>query len=312
MAKRETYIRIPVQDKKDGDDVRNISISTKEGIRALYARNRREILTYLFARSVGWDMKKAKAWMDLNHGENKKKIFRGGKVVKGYGRDVDFYLSPLDDDDPFIEELENLILDATQKGWDEGLRDVGASDNTVIPPEAYEEASTIAFQTSQLVKDSIKGNIAKVIIEGYNLGMKQEDIAAKVRELVDAPIQIDVPASYNEDGSIKRRGYSRQMPIKQWAAVTARTETQNAGVNSMIQSYKNMGFKQAKWLANPDACELCRPFDGKTFELDELKSLLPYHPNCRCVPSPVKIKTIGNKLFEQLWIDGKDKYLEDY
>jgi len=59
----DKYIRIPVAKKKKGDRIRTITISAKEGIKALYAGNRKKIVTYLFLRSKGWTMAKAKKWI---------------------------------------------------------------------------------------------------------------------------------------------------------------------------------------------------------------------------------------------------------
>jgi len=59
----DKYIRIPVAKKKKGDRIRTITISAKEGIKALYAGNRKKIVTYLFLRSKGWTMAKAKKWV---------------------------------------------------------------------------------------------------------------------------------------------------------------------------------------------------------------------------------------------------------
>jgi len=57
------YVRIPVSGKQSGDRIVTITISTKEGIKALYAANRKKILTYLFEKAKGWTMEKAKSWI---------------------------------------------------------------------------------------------------------------------------------------------------------------------------------------------------------------------------------------------------------
>ncbi len=305
----ERYIRIPVADKHDGDDVRNISISTKEGIRALWARNRRTILTYMFARSYGWSMDTAKKWTD-NHDKNtQKKIFKGGKVEKGYGRDVDHLLSILDEDDPLFNELENLLMEAAQKGWDDGFSDVNAADNTVLPPSALQEVREKALALSKLINDSLKQTIAEEIIEGYNEGRKLSDTAQEIKKLIDAPFKIKVEPKYDSDGNVVRQGYTKNMSVEQWADITSRTETQAVGTTSMIESYKQAGFKEGRFFANPGACELCQPYDGKVFPLDDLKALLPLHANCRCVPLAAVRKQITNNLYEGMMINGIEVYL---
>ena len=63
----EKYIRIPVAARKPNDRIRTITISSSQGILALYAGNRKKILTYLFKRSAGWTMAKARAWVKAHH-----------------------------------------------------------------------------------------------------------------------------------------------------------------------------------------------------------------------------------------------------
>lgn len=94
----------------------------------------------------------------------------------------------------------------------------------------------------------------------------------------------------------------------------ARTETLKASNNASVWAYKQTGYVTGKqWSVNPDACDQCEEFDGKTLPLDE--SFLeigqsytvgegedaqtytndydtieepPLHPNCRCVIVPVR------------------------
>jgi len=56
----ENYIRLPVRDCKI---TATISISAKEGIKALYCGKVKKVATYLFSKEKGWTMAKAKAWV---------------------------------------------------------------------------------------------------------------------------------------------------------------------------------------------------------------------------------------------------------
>ena len=66
----DKYIRIPVKKRLPSDKIRTITISAGKGIKALYSINRKIILTYLFLRSKGWTMAKAKKWVK-EHSKNK-------------------------------------------------------------------------------------------------------------------------------------------------------------------------------------------------------------------------------------------------
>ena len=56
----ENYIRIPV---RSCDITATITISAKEGIKALYCGKVKKVATYLFDKAKGWTMTKAKAWV---------------------------------------------------------------------------------------------------------------------------------------------------------------------------------------------------------------------------------------------------------
>jgi len=58
------FIRIPVDNGNHSEHrIRTITISEKDGIKALYCGTDKVIMTYLFEKAKGWDMAKAKAWV---------------------------------------------------------------------------------------------------------------------------------------------------------------------------------------------------------------------------------------------------------
>jgi len=62
----EQYIRVPVARGMTGDAIRTIVISADKGIKALVAKLSKggtRVITYLFSRSSGWTMPKAKQWV---------------------------------------------------------------------------------------------------------------------------------------------------------------------------------------------------------------------------------------------------------
>lgn len=61
-----------------------------------------------------------------------------------------------------------------------------------------------------------------------------------------------------------------------------RTETAHIQVYGKIQKYKEYGITQARYIASPGCCDECQANDGKIFPIDEIESMLPAHPNCRC------------------------------
>lgn len=59
----DEYIRIPVSEGHGEHRIRTITISDKEGIKALYCGECKAVITYLFAKDHDWTMEKARAWV---------------------------------------------------------------------------------------------------------------------------------------------------------------------------------------------------------------------------------------------------------
>lgn len=64
----------------------------------------------------------------------------------------------------------------------------------------------------------------------------------------------------------------------------ARTEINNAVNNGRISSFRDLGMRKGTILAVDDerTCDECMELDGREFHLDDLRDLIPVHPNCRC------------------------------
>ncbi len=72
----------------------------------------------------------------------------------------------------------------------------------------------------------------------------------------------------------------------------ARTEVVSAHHQATINEYEQWGVQgvdvQAEWLtAGFGVCPRCAPLQGKVFSLQEIRGMIPRHPNCRCVALPV-------------------------
>src|SRR3990167_1532441 len=67
----DEFIRIPVdRGNHEGHRIRNIVISDKEGIKAIYCGTDKVVMTYLFLKAKGWDMEKARAWVKEHEGKS--------------------------------------------------------------------------------------------------------------------------------------------------------------------------------------------------------------------------------------------------
>lgn len=117
-------------------------------------------------------------------------------------------------------------------------------------------------------------------------------------------------------GDLKKRVSSVYEEIDDYRSERiARTETLKASNAASVDAYRQTGYvTQKAWYVNPDACEQCSEFDGKTVGLDEpflsqgesytitdedgeettytndydTLEEPPLHPNCRCGVIPVR------------------------
>jgi len=106
----------------------------------------------------------------------------------------------------------------------------------------------------------------------------------------------------------------------------ARTETLKASNAATVDAYRQTGYVTGKaWYVNPDACERCLEFEGKTIGLDDNFLELggsysvtnddgeettytndydtieepPLHPNCRCGVIPIRAKALSAGLVDK-------------
>ena len=84
----------------------------------------------------------------------------------------------------------------------------------------------------------------------------------------------------------------RFIPAKVRAEILTRTEIIRAHHLATIQEYRNWGVLgitvKAEWSTAKDdrVCEQCASLEGQVFELDEVESMIPVHPQCRCLALP--------------------------
>ena len=84
-----------------------------------------------------------------------------------------------------------------------------------------------------------------------------------------------------------------------------RTENARIGSQTQVEAYKENGFTHFIYVAEPGACDICGPLDGKIFPVSEAQiglNLKPLHPNCRC-------SSHGYIAMER-FVDGK--WVDDY
>lgn len=109
----------------------------------------------------------------------------------------------------------------------------------------------------------------KIIKEGYKSGTSIDDIAKKLKNLIDPE------SSSNKTYHI----YDR----------IAKTEMAWYTERAKLDAFDNMGIKKVRFLTRMDfrVCSICQPLNMQVFDINGLTYIPPLHPRCRCCLSPV-------------------------
>jgi len=139
------------------------------------------------------------------------------------------------------------------------------------------------FTNLKGVTDAMNAQISKILTQGFLNGEAPIVIARKLVATING-------TGMGELGITDTLG--RFIPAARRAEMIARTEIIKAHHLATIQEYRNWGLEGIKVLAewssarDGKVCDKCLAMDGKVFTLDEIESLIPFHPSCRCTTVP--------------------------
>lgn len=132
---------------------------------------------------------------------------------------------------------------------------------------------------------SMDSQISRILAQGIADGANPRDLARLLVKTITGPFG---------DLAITDT-VGRFIPAKRRAEVLARTEIIRAHHLATIQEYENWGVAgvsvRAEWMTAGDGrvCEDCASLQGKVYSLEEIRGMIPRHPQCRCVALPVKV-----------------------
>ena len=154
----DEYIRIPVDTgDHEGHRIRTIDISEKEGIKALYCGTDKIVMTYLFEKSKGWTMAKARAWIK-EHESGKTfdtmeeliaDLHDGEKVSQEQIKDEIDYLKTLIDKEGLGDKAKESFRELIKRL---PADDIAVKDNTI------QDEEKIKLIVEQVVKQVVKNS----------------------------------------------------------------------------------------------------------------------------------------------------------
>ncbi|KKM97537.1 hypothetical protein LCGC14_1167100, partial [marine sediment metagenome] len=155
----------------------------------------------------------------------------------------------------------------------------------LVAPLLSARAQGIAIDLGTEVRTSV----TDLILTGTRDGLPVRQIKTNIEEYFDKPRSFLVKDVVDDAGGVIRKGHTRTINPGHWAELTARTESAFAAAQGSLESYKQAGIKQVRWITAVTGVDpvLCRPFNRDVFTLDEAAGRIPAHHVCRCAWAPV-------------------------
>jgi len=156
---------------------------------------------------------------------------------------------------------------------------------------------TRAFSELQGITSQMDTQISRVLSQGIADGDNPITLARKMRKVITGTSGTGKELAITDT-------LGRFIPAKRRAEMIARTEIIRAHHVATIQEYKTWAtegvYIRGEWktsgiLEGPGhVCDECLALEGHMYDLDEIESMIPYHPNCKCIALPIRVEK-GNK-----------------
>ncbi len=170
------------------------------------------------------------------------------------------------------DDIDKYTADTlTKTGLAEATRQAGILGETVFSGyQNFVESVVFASFNGATFSERIWGNnqalkadLDRLLIRSITQGKNPRELARELRNLFDS--------------------------TKYEAERLMRTETARVQIEVQKKSYLENDVEEFEFVAEPSACDACKPLDGKTFKVAKMESGLnasPMHPNCRCSTVP--------------------------
>lgn len=150
----------------------------------------------------------------------------------------------------------------------------------VLYSRVFEELKGVCAQMDQ--------QISRVLPQGLIDGDNPRTLAAKLNKVITGTGKsLDITDSLG-----------RFIPARRRAEMIARTEIIRAHHQATIQQYRNWGLEgvvvKAEWSTAGDdrVCDQCAGMHGNVYTLREIETMIPAHPNCRCIALPSLVENV--------------------
>ena len=159
---------------------------------------------------------------------------------------------------------------------------IGASMSTPFHMDRVGVLYTRTYEDLKGVTSTMSSQISRVLGQGMIDGDGPKFLADKLVKVITG--------AGGDLGLTDTLG--RFIPASRRAVIIARTEVIRAHHLGMIQEYRNWGLAgvqvQAEFTTAGDdrVCPICQGLQGQKYTLDQIESMIPVHPQCRCIALP--------------------------
>lgn len=162
---------------------------------------------------------------------------------------------------------EKIMRSALEKNvYDEFERQAGILSETVLDNQkTIKDIVNASFQNATFDQriwsnqDALKAELDKLLSRGMIQGKNPRVLAREIK---------------------KTFGVSTRQSERLMVTELARTQTA-----AQERSFKEYGFEQYVYIPEPTACSICKPLDGKVFNVKDMMpgvNASPMHPHCKC------------------------------
>lgn len=179
--------------------------------------------------------------------------------------------------------VQDIRFDLKQQGIYD-FKDLDAVMHTPVHLERVAQMFLRNYENLKGITADMSKEISKFLAESFANGLWPREIAKNMVELIETGKMTDI--------AIKDK-LGRTISTKRRASLLARTECIAAHINGAVEECLRMGYKEgqiyAEYIAGYDnrVCDTCANMHMQTFTLEEIRALIPVHPQCRCTFVPI-------------------------
>ena len=179
--------------------------------------------------------------------------------------------------------VQNIRFDLKQQGVYD-FKDIDAVMHTPVHLERVAQMFLRNYENLKGITADMSKQMATALSEGFINGLWPREIAKNMVELIEKGKMTDI--------AIKDK-LGRTISTKRRASLLARTECIAAHINGAVEECLRMGYEKgqifAEYIAGYDdrVCDECARLHMEVFTLEEIRNMIPMHPQCRCTFVPI-------------------------